>query len=187
MRKSSSGSPGGLAPPCRLTVGAGQPKAQRNTLKKVNTNSSNTQPKIYSHTLFSDPRLSPAPSLERQAEQADYAKKRARKRSPAVDESLGMKDEGLSVYHKQHVKHGHLDFCRCRGRHGAKRRFAPKARPERPRASLTRRTIAWLPERERSGGTPRARLIGHLGPRLRAPAISFGLAAAHPSASDARF
>lgn len=63
------------------------------------------QPKVYSYTRFSDPRQSSGHSLERQT---DYARKWAHKRGLAVDESLCMKDEGLSAYHEQHVKQGAL-------------------------------------------------------------------------------
>lgn len=60
---------------------------------------------VYSYSRFSDPRQSAGHSLERQ--QA-YAARWAAEHGLALDESLSLRDEGLSAYHQNHVKSGAL-------------------------------------------------------------------------------
>jgi DNA invertase Pin-like site-specific DNA recombinase len=60
---------------------------------------------VYSYTRFSDPRQSTGNSSDRQAA---YAAKWAAEHGLLLDESLSMRDEGLSAYHQRHVKSGAL-------------------------------------------------------------------------------
>jgi len=60
---------------------------------------------VYSYTRFSDPRQATGHSSERQAA---YAAKWAAEHGLLLDESLSMRDEGLSAYHQRHVKSGAL-------------------------------------------------------------------------------
>lgn len=60
---------------------------------------------VYSYTRFSDPRQSTGNSSDRQAQ---YAAKWAAEHGLLLDESLSMRDEGLSAYHQRHVKSGAL-------------------------------------------------------------------------------
>lgn len=60
---------------------------------------------VYSYTRFSDPRQASGNSSERQA---SYAARWAEEHGLQLDESLTMKDEGLSAYHQRHVKSGAL-------------------------------------------------------------------------------
>lgn len=60
---------------------------------------------VYSYMRFSDPRQATGHSSERQ--QA-YAAKWAAEHGLLLDESLSMRDEGLSAYHQRHVKSGAL-------------------------------------------------------------------------------
>ena len=60
---------------------------------------------VYSYSRFSDPRQSKGHSLERQAA---YAARWAAEHGLPLDESLTLRDEGLSAYHQQHVKSGAL-------------------------------------------------------------------------------
>lgn len=61
--------------------------------------------RVYSYMRFSDPRQAAGSSADRQAE---YAQRWAAARGMALDESLSMRDEGLSAYHQRHVSHGAL-------------------------------------------------------------------------------
>lgn len=62
-------------------------------------------PRVYSYQRFSDPRQAAGSSSERQA---DYARRWAAGRGLTLDESLSMRDDGLSAYHQRHVKSGAL-------------------------------------------------------------------------------
>lgn len=61
--------------------------------------------RVYSYLRFSDPRQATGSSADRQLL---YAQKWAAERGLVLDESLSMRDEGLSAYHQQHVKQGAL-------------------------------------------------------------------------------
>lgn len=61
--------------------------------------------RVYSYLRFSDPRQSSGHSAERQAQ---YARTWAADRGLHLDESLSLRDEGLSAYHQRHVKQGAL-------------------------------------------------------------------------------
>ncbi len=62
-------------------------------------------PKVYSYRRFSDPRQASGSSDDRQLE---YAQRWAAQCGLELDESLSMRDEGLSGYHSRHVSHGTL-------------------------------------------------------------------------------
>ncbi|WP_448125816.1 recombinase family protein [Pseudomonas veronii] len=61
--------------------------------------------KVFSYLRFSDPRQANGNSMDRQLA---YAMAWAMKNSMVLDESLTLKDEGLSAYHERHVKQGAL-------------------------------------------------------------------------------
>lgn len=61
--------------------------------------------RVYSYLRFSDPKQSHGGSIERQLE---YARRWAAERGLVLDESLSMRDEGLSAYHQRHVTRGAL-------------------------------------------------------------------------------
>ncbi|MBC8748784.1 MULTISPECIES: recombinase family protein [Paraburkholderia] len=61
--------------------------------------------RVYSYTRFSSLKQAAGTSAERQAE---YAAKWAASHSLEQDESLTMRDEGLSAYHQKHIKKGAL-------------------------------------------------------------------------------
>lgn len=61
--------------------------------------------RVYSYLRFSDPRQATGSSADRQAQ---YAQRWAAERGLQLDESLSLRDEGLSAYHQQHVKQGAL-------------------------------------------------------------------------------
>src|SRR5690606_31680679 len=61
--------------------------------------------RVYSYLRFSDPRQAIGSSADRQLQ---YAQKWAADRGLLLDESLSLRDEGLSAYHQQHVKQGAL-------------------------------------------------------------------------------
>lgn len=61
--------------------------------------------KVYSYLRFSDPRQATGHSVERQAA---YAARWAAERGHVLDDSLSLRDEGLSAYHQQHVRAGAL-------------------------------------------------------------------------------
>lgn len=61
--------------------------------------------RVYSYLRFSDPRQATGSSADRQAQ---YAQRWAAERGLLLDESLSLRDEGLSAYHQQHVKQGAL-------------------------------------------------------------------------------
>lgn len=61
--------------------------------------------RVYSYLRFSDPRQAAGHSLDRQAA---YAARWAAEHGLALDESLSLKDEGLSAYHQRHVTSGAL-------------------------------------------------------------------------------
>lgn len=61
--------------------------------------------RVYSYLRFSDPRQSSGHSAERQLQ---YARAWAAERGLQLDESLSLRDEGLSAYHQRHVKQGAL-------------------------------------------------------------------------------
>lgn len=60
---------------------------------------------VYSYMRFSDPRQAAGHSAERQAA---YAARWAAEHGMVLDESLSLRDEGLSAYHQHHVKSGAL-------------------------------------------------------------------------------
>lgn len=60
---------------------------------------------VYSYMRFSDPRQAAGHSSDRQAA---YAARWAEEHGLRLDETLSMRDEGLSAYHQQHVKAGAL-------------------------------------------------------------------------------
>lgn len=61
--------------------------------------------RVYSYMRFSDPRQATGSSADRQLQ---YARSWAAERGLVLDESLSLRDEGLSAYHQQHVKQGAL-------------------------------------------------------------------------------
>ena len=63
------------------------------------------RPKVYSYLRFSDPRQAAGGSAERQAA---YAARWAAEHGHVLDESLSLRDEGLSAYHQRHVTAGAL-------------------------------------------------------------------------------
>lgn len=60
---------------------------------------------VYSYLRFSDPKQAAGHSAERQLA---YAQRWAAERGMLLDERLSLRDEGLSAYHQNHVKHGAL-------------------------------------------------------------------------------
>lgn len=60
---------------------------------------------VYSYLRFSDPKQAAGHSAERQLA---YAQRWAAERGMMLDERLSLRDEGLSAYHQNHVKHGAL-------------------------------------------------------------------------------
>lgn len=60
---------------------------------------------VYSYLRFSDPRQASGHSAERQMQ---YAARWAAEHGLQLDESLSLRDEGLSAYHQQHIKSGAL-------------------------------------------------------------------------------
>ena len=63
------------------------------------------KPLCYSYSRLSDPRQAAGHGAQRQA---DYAKRWADEHGITLDETLSLKDEGLSAYHQHHVKRGAL-------------------------------------------------------------------------------
>lgn len=61
--------------------------------------------KVYSYLRFSDPRQSEGSSADRQIQ---YAARWAAEHNLILDESLSLRDEGLSAFHQRHVKQGAL-------------------------------------------------------------------------------
>lgn len=61
--------------------------------------------RVYSYLRFSDPKQAAGSSVERQQ---DYARRWAAERGLALDDSLSLRDEGLSAYHQRHVTKGAL-------------------------------------------------------------------------------
>ncbi|AZC37077.1 recombinase family protein [Pseudomonas chlororaphis] len=61
--------------------------------------------KVYSYTRFSDPKQALGHSADRQLQ---YAKAWAAERGLMLDETLSLKDEGLSAFHQRHIKQGAL-------------------------------------------------------------------------------
>jgi DNA invertase Pin-like site-specific DNA recombinase len=61
--------------------------------------------RVYSYLRFSDPRQAAGSSADRQIE---YARRWAAERGMALDDSLSLRDEGLSAYHQRHVRNGAL-------------------------------------------------------------------------------
>lgn len=61
--------------------------------------------RVYSYLRFSDPRQATGSSADRQLQ---YAQRWAADKGLALDESLSLRDEGLSAYHQRHVKQGAL-------------------------------------------------------------------------------
>lgn len=61
--------------------------------------------RVYSYLRFSDPRQSSGSSADRQLQ---YAQRWAAERGLVLDESLSLRDEGLSAYHERHIKQGAL-------------------------------------------------------------------------------
>lgn len=61
--------------------------------------------RVYSYLRFSDPKQATGSSADRQLQ---YAQRWAAERGLQLDESLSLRDEGLSAYHQQHVKQGAL-------------------------------------------------------------------------------
>lgn len=71
--------------------------------------------RVYSYIRFSDPRQATGHSSERQA---DYAAKWAADNGLVLDESLSLRDEGLSAYHQHHIKSGALGAFLAAIEHG---------------------------------------------------------------------
>lgn len=63
------------------------------------------QPRVYSYIRFSDAKQAAGASSERQH---SYAAQWAKKHGLELDDTLTMRDEGLSAYHQMHVKRGAL-------------------------------------------------------------------------------
>lgn len=61
--------------------------------------------RVYSYLRFSDPKQAEGSSADRQAA---YAARWAQERGLDLDESLSLRDEGLSAYHQRHVSRGAL-------------------------------------------------------------------------------
>lgn len=61
--------------------------------------------RVYSYLRFSDPRQATGSSADRQLQ---YAQAWAAERGLQLDDSLSLRDEGLSAYHQTHVKQGAL-------------------------------------------------------------------------------
>lgn len=61
--------------------------------------------RVYSYLRFSDPRQATGSSVDRQLQ---YAQRWAAEKGLVLDESLSLRDEGLSAYHQRHVKQGAL-------------------------------------------------------------------------------
>lgn len=61
--------------------------------------------RVYSYTRFSDPKQAAGSSSDRQAA---YAARWAAEHGLELDESLSLRDEGLSAYHQRHIKSGAL-------------------------------------------------------------------------------
>ncbi|MBI6922210.1 recombinase family protein [Pseudomonas monteilii] len=61
--------------------------------------------RVYSYLRFSDPRQATGSSADRQLQ---YAQRWAAEKGLALDQSLSLRDEGLSAYHQRHVKQGAL-------------------------------------------------------------------------------
>jgi DNA invertase Pin-like site-specific DNA recombinase len=61
--------------------------------------------RVYSYLRFSDPRQATGSSADRQLQ---YAQRWASEKGLDLDESLSLRDEGLSAYHQRHVKQGAL-------------------------------------------------------------------------------
>lgn len=61
--------------------------------------------KVFSYQRFSDPKQATGHSIDRQLQ---YAKSWAAERGLALDETLSLRDEGLSAFHQRHVKQGAL-------------------------------------------------------------------------------
>lgn len=61
--------------------------------------------KVYSYLRFSDPKQAAGSSADRQLA---YAQRWATDRGMVLDESLSLRDEGLSAYHQRHVTQGAL-------------------------------------------------------------------------------
>jgi len=67
--------------------------------------------KVYSYVRFSTPEQAKGHSLERQM---TYASEYAKEHNLILDESLTMRDEGLSAYHQRHIQKGALGtFCKA--------------------------------------------------------------------------
>lgn len=66
---------------------------------------STTVPRVYSYLRFSDPRQASGSSADRQMQ---YAQKWAAERGLKLDETLSLRDEGLSAYHQRHITQGAL-------------------------------------------------------------------------------
>lgn len=61
--------------------------------------------RVYSYLRFSDPRQATGNSADRQLQ---YTQRWAAEKGLVLDESLSLRDEGLSAYHQRHVKQGAL-------------------------------------------------------------------------------
>lgn len=61
--------------------------------------------RVYSYLRFSDPRQASGSSADRQLQ---YAQKWAADKGLFLDDTLSLRDEGLSAYHERHVKQGAL-------------------------------------------------------------------------------
>ncbi len=61
--------------------------------------------KVYSYLRFSDPRQAAGSSADRQIQ---YAARWAAEHQLQLDETLSLRDEGLSAYHQRHVRQGAL-------------------------------------------------------------------------------
>lgn len=61
--------------------------------------------RVYSYLRFSDPRQATGSSADRQLQ---YAQQWAASKGLVLDDTLSLRDEGLSAYHEKHVKQGAL-------------------------------------------------------------------------------
>lgn len=61
--------------------------------------------KVYSYLRFSDPKQATGSSVDRQLA---YAQRWAAERGMVLDETLSLRDEGLSAYHQRHITQGAL-------------------------------------------------------------------------------
>lgn len=82
------------------------PKAARSRPKQAPVHIAfNGEPRVYSYIRFSSPSQADGTSIERQSE---YAAKWAAQHGYKLDDTLTLRDEGLSAYHQKHIAKGAL-------------------------------------------------------------------------------